>query len=430
MVFFYCLSAAAHFTYEWLAHIPILPPGGEKHFFEPVLGEPRRWIFFFMPAMGGLLAGFLVYKFAPESEGTGTEGFLDAFHNKGGVVRPIVPLIKSLATILTLGGGGSAGKEGPVAQIGSGLGSILGGWLKMGPRARRTLLLAGAAGGLGAIFRAPLGGALTAMEVLYKEDFETDALIPCVVSSVMAYTIFCSFLGFGHIFTLAEIAVFHHPMQLVFYLLLGFLCSGMGVLFVKFFHGTREKFFARLPIPKYFIPMLGGLLVGTLGFFYPQITGASLGFIQQALNGELGTDWQTAAKLFFVLALLKIAATSFTISSGGSGGVFGPSLFIGAMLGGLVGTLGHHFFPQWVPQAAPFVVVGMASFFAGVANAPIASIVMVSELTGGYELLPPLMIVATVALIFSGRPSIYKNQVQNRFHSKAHRWDMKGHSFF
>jgi chloride channel protein, CIC family len=423
LAFYWCLAAATHATYGWIAQIDVPQPGDGESYFGEVVGEPRRWVFFFMPAIGGLVAGWLVYRFAPEAEGTGTEGFLDAFHNKGGIMRRRVALVKSIATIFTLASGGSAGKEGPVAQIGASIGAIFGKWLKIGERARRTLLLAGTAGGLGAIFRAPLGGTFTAIEVLYKEDFETDALIPCLLSSVMAYTVFCSVMGFHHIFAI-DLEPFHNPAQLIFYIILGFLCSGTGFLYIKFFHGVKDKVFSKIPVPKYVLPAIGGVLVGTIGFFYPQITGASLGYIQQAMNGEFGDDWMVATRLFLILAMLKIIATSFTVQSGGSGGVFGPSLFIGGMLGGVVGTVSNHFFPHLVPDVAPFVVVGMAAFFACVASAPIASIIMVSELTGGYQLLPALMAVAAISLIFSRGTSIYRNQVLNKFASKAHLWDM------
>ncbi len=423
LAFYWCLAGASHLTYGWIVQIAVPQPGSGESYFGETVGEPRRWVFFLMPAVGGLIAGWLVYMFAPEAEGTGTEGFLDSFHNHGGIMRRRVAVVKSIATIFTLASGGSAGKEGPVAQIGASIGAIFGKWLKVGARARRTLLLAGTAGGLGAIFRAPLGGTFTAIEVLYKEDFETDALIPCLISSVMAYTVFCSVMGFHHIFAI-ELEPFHNPAQLIFYIVLGFLCSGMGYLYVRFFHGMKDHVFSRIPVPRYCMPAIGGLLVGAIGFFYPQVTGASLGYIQQAMNGEFGDNWAEATRLFFILAVLKIIATSFTVQSGGSGGVFGPSLFIGAMLGGVVGTVSNHFFPELVPSIAPFVVVGMASVFAGVASAPIASIIMVSELTGGYQLLPPLMAVAAISLIFSRGSSIYRNQVLNKFASQAHLWDM------
>ncbi len=378
-----------------------------------------------LPIVGGLLTGLITYYWAPEAAGTGTELFLDTFHNKEGVMRRRSPWAKALASLCTLSTGGSAGKEGPTAQIGAGIGSTIGRLLKMGARAQRTLLLAGAAGGLGAIFRAPLGGALTAIEVLYKEDFESDALVPCIISSVTAYTVFSSVVGFGHIFNL-EIESFHSPVELLFYIVLGFLCSGVGWLFVKFFHGMHDYVFARLPLWKPLIPAFGGLLVGCVIFFFPEVIGDGFGILQDSIDGEFGGNWVTATRLFAFFALLKIVTTTFTVQSGGSGGVFGPSLFIGGMLGGLVGTLSHHFFPEHVTSVAPFIVVGMASFFAGVANASIAALVMVSELTGGYELLPPLMVVSVIALIFSRKWSIYRNQVKNKFFSRAHLWDMNG----
>jgi len=338
-------------------------------------------------------------------------------------MRSRVPVVKSLATLATLASGGSAGKEGPIAQIGAGIGSGLGRFLKMGARARRTMMVAGAAGGLGAIFRAPLGGALTAVEVLYKEDLETDALTPAILSSVTAYTVFCAANGFEHVFAYAGES-FHSPLQLLFYAVLGLVCSAAGYLYVNFLHGSKRFFFDRLPINKYLVPPLGGLLVGTIGLAYPQAMGQGFGYVQQLILGQDVDGLETTIELLAALAVLKIATTSFTISSGGSGGVFAPSLFIGAMLGGCVGTLSQELFPELVPDIAPFVVVGMGAFFAGVANAPIASLMMVCELTGAYELLPPLMVVAIVALVTSRRWSIYTTQVDDKFSSKAHLWEM------
>jgi CIC family chloride channel protein len=376
-----------------------------------------------MPVVGGLISGLLVKTFAPEAEGTGTDSYIDAFHNKAGAMRRRVPLIKSLATIATIASGGSAGKEGPIAQIGAGIGSFFGHYLKMGARARRTLLVAGAAGGLGAIFRAPLGGALTAVEVLYKEDLETDALTPAILSSVTAYTIFCSIRGFTHVFSF-EGALFQNPVQLLFYAGLGLVCSASGYLYVRLMHGSKRWFFDRLPVNKYLVPPIGGLLVGCIGYFYPQALGQGFGYVQQLILEQPLAGMQASVGLLALLAALKITTTSFTIASGGSGGVFAPSLFIGAMLGGSVGTISHQLFPEIVPSVAPYVVVGMGAFFAGVANAPIASLMMVCELTGAYELLPPLMVVATVALVTSRRWSIYTTQVDNKFFTRAHLWEM------
>jgi len=240
---------------------------------------------------------------------------------------------------------------------------------------------------------------------------------------VTAYTVFCSVNGFEHVFAYQGIA-FHTPAQLAFYAVLGIVCSGAGYLYVSFLHGTKRLFFDRLPINKYLVPPLGGLLVGAIGYFYPQALGQGFGYVQQLIVQQPIAGIQATAGTLALLAILKIATTSFTISSGGSGGVFAPSLFIGAMLGGSIGTVSHQLFPGLVPEVTPFVVVGMGAFFAGVANAPIASLMMVCELTGAYELLPPLMVVATVALVTSRRWSIYTTQVDNKFDTRAHLWEM------
>jgi len=261
------------------------------------------------------------------------------------------------------------------------------------------------------------------VEVLYKEDLETDALTPAILSSVTAYTVFCSYKGFDHVFAYSSEA-FHSPLELPFYAVLGLVCSGMGYLYVNFLHGSKRLFFDRLPVNKYVVPPIGGLLVGLVGYFYPQAIGQGFGYVQQLILREPVDGLPTSAGFLLTLAVMKIATTSFTISSGGSGGVFAPSLFIGAMLGGCVGTVSQQFFPAYVPDVIPFVVVGMGAFFAGVANAPIASLMMVCELTGAYELLPPLMVVAIVALMASRRWSIYTTQVDNKFSTKAHLWEM------
>jgi CIC family chloride channel protein len=406
------------------AQNPIPEPAGEAGAAHAVDGEPLRMLLVLLPVLGGLASGVLVRLFAPEAGGTGTDGYIDAFHNQAGVMRARVPFVKAVATIATLSTGGSAGKEGPTAQIGAGIGSALGRFVRMGARARRTLMVAGAAAGLGAIFRAPLGGALTAIEVLYKEDLETDALTPAVLASVTAYTVFCSVRGFEPVFAFASEG-FRDPMQLLVYTALGLTCSAIGILYVLFLRGMRTSVFDRLPVPRILVPAIGGLLVGVCGYVFPQVLGSGLGYVQQLLRGEPVGGLAPTVGFLAALALLKIFTTSCTISSGGSGGVFAPSLFIGAMVGGSVGLLAQQWFPALVPDVAPFVVVGMGAFFAGVANAPIASLMMVSELTGAYVLLPPLMLVATLSLITTRKWSIYTSQVQNRFSSPAHLWEMQ-----
>ena len=411
--FFYLLQLSKHYTFHIISGYQVPAPQGEKLFEGVVSGEFRRWLFFLLPLIGGLFSGILVYSLAPEAEGHGTDAMIDAFHNRRGYIRPRVPYVKAIATLFTLASGGSAGREGPIAQIGAGFGSFIASLFRLSDRERRILLLAGCGGGLAAIFRAPLGGALTAIEVLYREDLETEALIPSVVSSITAYTIFTAFFGNQPIFYFPGYK-FSDPRELIFYVLLGLVCVPLGIFYVRVFYGMRDWLFHPLKIPPHFKPVLGGLGVALIGLFYPQVYGDGWGWIQLAILGKLGIG------LMLTLAVLKIFATSFTISSGGSGGVFGPTLFIGGMLGGAIGFLGHHYFPEIVVHPGAFVVVGMSAFFSGVANAPIGALLMCSEMTQGYGLIAPLMLVSIIAILFTRKYSIYEKQVQNRFHSPAH----------
>lgn len=414
VAFFYALEWFTHAAFVQGAGVQVITPAGERIFAQTPPSPYRPWVFFLLPVIGGLVSGIITYTWAPEAEGHGTDAMIEAFHRKRGNIRARVPFVKAIATIATLGTGGSAGREGPIAQIGAGVGSWIGRRFGLTVRERRALLLAGTAGGLGAIFRSPLGGALTAVEVLYREDFESEALLPSIVSSVTAYAVFSSVFGYGRIFALPASFAFRNPIELAFYAVLGLVCIPVGILYIKLFYGARDKLFRPLPIPKHIKPMLGGLGIGLIGLFLPEVYGAGWGQIQLALFGQVS--------LGMMLALVagKIVATSLTIGSGGSGGVFGPTLFIGGMLGGAIGLIGNHFFPDIVTQPGAYVLVGMAAFFAGVANAPLGVLLMVCEMTGGYDLIAPLLLVSTIALLFTRRYSIYEKQVQDKFHSDAH----------
>lgn len=413
---FFLLEWTTYFALEYLAGYAPGKPAGE-HLVEWVAGTPlRSWLLVLMPAIGGLLSGLIVFTWAPEAKGHGMDAFIDAFHNKEGMVRSRVPLIKGLTSVITLATGGSAGREGPIAQIGAGIGSWLARTLKLGVRERRLLLLAGCAAGLGAIFRAPLGGALTAVEVLYREDFEAEGIVVCIISSVVGYSIFSFFYGSEAVFAIPSVR-FSNPAELIPYAVLGLVCVPFGYAYVKVFYGMRDHFFQKIPLPPALVPAFGGLLVGLVALWNPMILSGGYGAIQKALMGEM------PAALLLSLAALKIFATAFTISSGGSGGVFGPSLFIGAMLGGAVGQFGQQWFPSLVSNPGAFALVGMGAFFAGVAKAPVGSLLMVCEMTGGYSLVVPLMFSSVIAIILSQRWSLYEKQVLNKFHSPAHLGD-------
>ncbi|PJZ56223.1 chloride channel protein [Leptospira barantonii] len=403
------------------------------HWGIPFSDEYRPWILFFLPVVGGLLTGWIVNRFSPESGGTGSDAMIDSFHNQEGKMNPVVSLVKSIATIFTLASGGSGGKEGPISQIGAGFGSLLATILKAGARARRTLLLAGTAGGLGAIFHAPLGGALTSVEMIYREDIESDSLIPCIISSVSAYLVYCSLNGFNTVYRVAD-TEFSRYTDLIFYLGLGVLCFVCGDVFIRIFRKV-QNFSARLRISPIVKPALGGILIGTIGLFLPETIGTGAGVLQVALDGKdpvgtqglLSASFQTRGlwlvAIFFILAGVKILTTSFTIGTGGSAGMFGPSLFIGGMLGGGVGTLAKVLvYPDL--SVASFILVGMGAFYAGVASAPIAGMIMICEMIGSYSLLPPLMVVSILTFVLSHRLSLYQAQKETRFQSPAHFWDM------
>jgi CIC family chloride channel protein len=374
-----------------------------------------RWMMVWIPALGGIFSGLIVFHFAPEAEGHGTDAMIDSFHRKKGMIRKRVPFVKTIASAITIGSGGSAGKEGPIAQIGSGFGSFLATVLRVGERERRIMLLAGAAGGIGAIFKAPMGAALFAAEVLYrKPEFEFEAIIPSVFSSIVAYTVFTLAYGWATVFHIPPLVPIFSMSELLIYAVFGGLCAVVGFLYISFFYGLRDRYFRPLRFSRFLKPAFGGLLVGGLALFFPQVLGGGYDWIQSAIDGKM------AANVMLGLVFAKIVATSFTIGSGGSGGVFAPSLFIGAMLGGFYGNLCAKWFPGLMIHPSAFVLVGMGGFFAGVAKVPIASLILIAEMTGGYSLIVPLLIVSTISYLLLGEVSLYEKQVSARVDSPAH----------
>ncbi len=396
------------------------PPSAGDEITEHATQLPTEWLpVLLVPMIGGLVCGILVYGFAPEAEGHGTDALIRAFHRLGGRIRGRVPFIKTLASIVTIGTGGSAGREGPIAQIGAGFGSFLAQKIGLGEQDRRLLMLAGAAGGIGAIFRAPLGGALFVSEVMYGSTaLEFAAVVPCFICSITAYAVFASICGQGLAFHTPPDLIFDRIVELPLYLLFAVVCGIVGHLYVTFFYGVRNQIFNKLPIPRMFKPALGGLALGLIALWLPQIMSGGYGWIQLAINGKL------TLALMAILCVGKIVATSFTISSGGSGGVFAPSLFIGAMLGGAYGQLVNHLVPGAIEHPEAFVLVGMGGFFAGVARVPLTGMLMVCEMSGSYGLLVPLMLVSIMnTALLSSRWTLYEEQVKSMLDSPAHTGD-------
>jgi len=374
----------------------------------------RPWMLLLVLPLAGLVVGWMVRTFAPEAEGHGTDAVINTYHRQRAVLRKRIVPVKLLASMLTIGSGGSAGREGPVAQVGAGFGSYLAGLLRLPFHDRRVLVIAGMAAGIGGMFRAPLGGALFAVEVLYSDpDFESEALIPAIISSIVSYVVVASLTGWNVIFE-TDVLPFARPQELLAYLVLGMVVAMVGVIYVKVFYGMRDNVFARLPVPPWTRPAIGGLLLALLAVAVPQVLGGGYGWLQLTLDGQL------PLKVLLLLLPAKILATSFTISSGGSGGVFAPSLVIGGVTGAIFADLIQRVAPQFAPPTAACVLVGMGGFFAGVAKVPIASLIMVAEMSGSYGLLVPMMLVTSVAYLLTRSVSIYEAQVPGRIDSPAH----------
>ncbi len=417
IVFHYLCQFGIHFFLDMAAGYRPPAPAGEHHLLPPTAVPFNKWILLFLPALGGILSGWLVYTFAPEAEGHGTDAAINAYHNKGGLIRGRVPIIKTIASTITLTTGGSGGREGPIAQIGAGFGSFLATSLKLSDRERRIMVAAGVGAGVGSIFRAPLAGALFAAEVLYRDpEFESEVIIPAGISSVVAYCVFCLRFGWGSLFDSPPFN-FQNPLELGPYLVLALVLAAGGYFYVKVFYGTIHIFESLKKIPNHIKPAIGGLLTGAVGFFWPHTLAFGYGFAQMALNNELTIPF------LLTLAVGKILTTSFSIGSGGSGGVFGPSIVIGGSLGGVVGQIFHAIAPTIVTQPGAFVVVGMAGFFTAVSNTPISTIIFVSEMTNSYHLLLPSLLVCSVAYMASRKWTIFNQQVQSKVDSPAHAGD-------
>ncbi|MDP9306457.1 MAG: chloride channel protein [Thermoproteota archaeon] len=396
-------------------------PGGFQTNLGYILFIEKPWMIPLITGLGGLLVGLITTKFSPESEGHGTDAVIDAYHHKSGNIRTRVPLVKAVASSITIGSGGSGGTEGPAGQIAAGFGSLIGKIFKLNEDERRIAVAAGLGAGIGSIFKIPLGGAVFSAEVFYRRDFEVRALIPGLVASVTGYTVFGFVFGWDRLFTIPlDLVKYTHPVSLLLYALVGLISAVVSVGYVKTFY-TISDFFTRMRIPKYAKPAIGGVLVGIIGIVFPQILGTSYGWLQIAINKDY---------LLFPLAMigvvivLKILATSLTIGSGGSAGVFGPSMVIGGLLGAFIGTAFHLLgLFTWI-DVTSVIIVSMVSFFGATAKTPISAIIMGSELTGGYALLAPMMLATFIAYIMSGQHnSIFRNQVLNRSDSPAHRME-------
>lgn len=410
--FLFLLRWCQTFFLGWVAQQPGLASGSSATSLPAELH--RVWLIPLSTTVGGLLAGLIVYTLAPEAEGHGTDAAVNAFHNLRGVIRTRVPFVKMLASAITIGSGGSAGREGPTALISAGIGSIYAKRRGYSDEQTRLLLLVGMAAGLSAIFRSPIGTAIFAVEVLYDETgFESGALLFTMLGSIVAYAVNGFFVGFQPLFQVPSSLAAPRASDYGWYVVLGVVCGLVATILPVALYTVRDLFHA-IPCRPHFKPAIGGLAVGLVALALPQVLGGGYSWIQSAINGGIPAD------LLLFLALGKIVTFALTIGSGGSGGVFAPSLFTGAMVGGFLGALFHQ------PPAA-FAVVGMAAVFGGAARVPIATLLMVTEMTGGYHLLVAAALAVILSTLlqsllssFLKYKSLYEAQVPSRAYSPAH----------
>jgi len=422
--------------YYGIHFVTILLLGGITGFVPPnPAGEIQSTIsahpdFLLVPVstvIGGLIAGIIIYSLAPEAEGHGADEAIAAFHRRDGKVRRRIPLVKAVASMFTLGSGGSGGREGPTAQIGAGFGSSIADALHLSVRERRIALAVGLGAGIGAIFKAPFAGAILSGEILYSGgDFEVEALVPAFIAAPAGYLIFASITGFTPIFgNSISSYTFTDLGSIPIYIVLGIACGLAGRLYSTSFYSVKQ-FFGSISVPRYFRPMLGAAVTGVIGIFFPQVLGSGYGFLQYLIDGNLSAIAPNYFALpvvltLFLIVFLKVVATSFTVGSGGSAGVFAPSLVIGGYLGAVFWIVVNHAYPGWIPAPAPLVIVGMMALFGGVGRVPIAVMLMVSEMTGSLSILVPAIFAVIVSYFVVGpNYTIYKSQVLRRSDSPAH----------
>jgi len=371
-----------------------------------------NWAYVILPALGGLIIGPLIMIFAPETKGHGVPEVMEAVALKDGRIRKRVAFLKVLASSVTIGSGGSAGREGPIAQIGASIGSFLGEAFHLNDRDVRLLVVCGLSAGISGTFNAPLGGALFGMEILYRGIGLFNA-VPVIFASVISAAIVSSYYGATPSFYAPASLIFTNPSELVWYIILGLIFGLIAIVWIKLFYGVEDSF-DKVGVPNWCKPALGAAVAGLIGVFFPAhgIMGVGYEGVDQVLIGGF------AIPLLLALGILKMIATAFTIGSGGSGGIFAPSLYIGAMFGGALGLIFQLIAPGMITQPFTYSLAGMAALFAGAAQAPLNVIIMIPEMSNDYSLLAPIMISSVtsfmVVWLFMRGSSIYTLKLERR----------------
>jgi len=381
--------------------------GAKGNLLEVVTATPWYWKVW-VPALGGMVVGPLVYFLAREAKGHGVPEVMEAVALRKGVIRKRVVLVKSLASAVSIGTGGSVGREGPIVQIGSAIGSTIGQLLKVSAERIRTLVGCGAAAGIAATFNAPIAGSMFALEIILG-DFGLATFSPIVISSVVATAVSRHFLGNTPAFIVPPYRLVS-AWELPLYVLLGLFCALVAVAFTTTLY-KMEDVFDGFKFPEYLKAVVGGLILGLMALLFPHILGVGYPAIDLALAGRL--SWW----FMLLLVAFKILATSITIGSGGSGGIFAPSLFLGAMAGGFFGNGIHALFPDITASAGAYSIVGMAAVVGGTTHGPLSAILILFEMTGNYRIILPLMIACIISSVAAGqllKESIYTLKLARR----------------
>jgi len=418
VVFYEALRLATYVFLQVLAGYKVPLPASEggavasSHFARP-------WAIPLIACVGALAGAALVFAVAPEAEGHGTDAAIAAVHHNPRGVRLRTVFVKIVASALTIGSGGSGGREGPTGQISAGFGSFLARFLDLSPSDARITVASGIGSGIGAIFGAPLGGAVLATEILYRDDFEVEALLPSFIASIVGFAVWGSFEGFGPLFGYVGNYQLTSAVQLGWFGVIGIIGGLVGLLYAKGFYGMAA-FFNRLTIPRWVRPAIGGLIVGCIGLAIPEVLGTGYGWIQVGLGAQL---LHIPLWIVLILPFARIATTGLSIGSGGSGGIFGPGMVIGAFVGAAVWRLLEPVVPSLGHNPAPYVIVGMMACFGSISRAPLAVMLLVAEMTGTLSLIVPAMLAVGLATLIVRRndDTIYRSQLRSRAESPAHR---------
>ncbi len=373
-----------HYIFEYGHHL-LIGPGGWRWIFLPLL-----------PMTGMVLLIPLSYFFPGKVNGYGFSKFLRKVNLEGGHIKFRTIILKTLSTSLTIGTGGSAGVEGPIAQVGGAIGSQVGQFFRVSGDRMKVYIAAGCAGGIGAMFNAPIAGVFFASEIVLMGSYSTNSFSALVISSAMATVVSRAYYGVSPAFPIPSYNLVNPLVEIPLYILMGIIIGGIAVLHIKFFYHIRDRFEA-LTVNPYVKPIIGAFIVGLIGIFFPQVMGDGYYYIETVLDGD------GLVSVMFVLIFLKILATSITLGSGGAGGVFAPALFIGAVIGGTFGGIVHYLLPGYVANPGAYGAVGIGAFLGALTHSPLTAIFLLFEMTGNYLIIIPIMLTSIIGTVVSTR---------------------------